>query len=267
MLFIAQLNDDGHPYFNTTECDLAGHPEDCNRAFYEFLNKIDRVARKGKIVARSYVELAPIGTSLPWPASTGVKDVVGIDPLKYSVERDPRDPTKAIVYSISEPRLALCYYRRLPSGRAVYYPVLKGGDQGICTHDRVYASANRFSEQWRNGLVVRSTYQIIEYLGQILHLQENTAANNRCIKLADEPSNLRKCDAGDVLFQVNPTNDQAPLVSTTYQGSRYTVGISHCNPDTYCDHSAEVMKIVNLLININKSAANIPQVPIVRVVQ
>ena len=268
LLFVSAISVNGVTYYNSTKCDRAGDPADCNRPFYKFLSEIDRLADVPgrKIVAHTYVELAPIGTSLPW-SSASIRDMTSVDPNKYSIEPDPADRTKAIVYSVSEQRLALCYYVKTPDGQARYFPVLSGGDYGICTRDRVYARANRFREQWRNGLVIRSTYQIIQYLGQILKLQENVARGNadRCIKLRDEPATERTCEAGDVFFQVNPTREP-PLVKTVFNGASYSVGIGACNPE-YCDHSAEVLKIVNLLININKNAANIPQVPIVRVVQ
>jgi hypothetical protein len=268
MLFVSAITENQDIYYNSTKCDRAGDPEDCWRPFYRFLSEIDKLNRRGKIVARSYVELAPIGTSIPWPASTGVKDIVGIDPTKYSVEADANDPTKAIVYAISESRLALCYYRGTERGRGRYEPVLSGGDRFICVRDRVYANPDRYAQQWKNGVTIRSTYQIIEYLGQILKFQENSEHKNRCIQLGDEPPDHRTCAEGDILFQVNPAGE-APLVTTVYQGTPYAIGVGSCSPEhqDYCDHSSEVLKIVNLLININKSAANIPQVPIVRVVQ
>jgi hypothetical protein len=195
-----------------------------------------------------------------------VKDIAGIDPAKYSIGPDPKDPTKAVVYSVSEPRLALCYVIKNPDGSARLVPAVQAGNSLICTHDKVPVSPYRRSIQSTNGLIIRSTFQIIEYLGQVLNFQEKAkiANRNRCLTLAGE-RDQRTCD-DNVLFQVNPSRGY-PLVTTMHQGSSYTIGVGPCDVRGYCDHSAEVLKIVNLLINLNKSAANIPQVPIVRVVQ
>ena len=132
----------------------------------------------------------------------------------------------------------------------------------------VAASRNKRPHCRMKALAGNAPHQVNrQYLGQILKLQENVARENgnRCIKLRDESATERTCEAGDVFFQVNPTREP-PLVKTVFDGVSYSVGIGASNPE-YCDHSAEVLKIVNLLININKNAVNIPQVPIVRVVQ
>lgn len=263
LLFFSGITDGNDFYLNNIRCDKTeltpqSPPDWCYGHFFNYLRKVNTITEK-RIAARTYLELKPIGTSVPWPASTGVKDIAGIDPTKYSVEPDPNDPTKAIVYSISDPRLALCWViGQEPRTRLV--PVLPGGDRGICTLDRVYARSRNTSK----GLIIRSTYQIIEYLGQVLNYQERHAYENRCVKLGFEGREHLTCDEGEIFFQVNPARG-SPLVTTSYGGSPYTIGLA-CEPQ-YCDHSAEVMKIVNLLININKSAANIPQVPTVRIIQ
>ena len=135
----------------------------------------------------------------------------------------------------------------------------------VCTRDKVPISPRRIDIQSENGLIVRSTYEVIEYLGQILSFQEKEKAegHNRCVTLTGLGD--RTCEQ-DVLFQVNPVRG-TKLVSTVYNGMRYTINSDTCYDPLVCDHSAEVLKIVNLLINNSKSAAIIPQVPTIRTIQ
>jgi hypothetical protein len=250
LLFFSSIKYHGNTYLNNTKCDTADN--DCYRHFFQYLSAIDRIAEK-KLSAHTYVELSPIGSSIAWPASTGAKDLAGIDTSKYSVEVSD-DGKTAIVYAVSEPKLALC------TGRL---SALSGVADDSCTKSRVHAPANGArSEKPSNALAVRSVYQIIEFLGQVLNLQEKTASNNRCVTLSGDDN--RTCDGSNVLFQVNPARGSA-LLNTRYRGYSYTVATGPCEEEKYCDHSAEVLKILNLLINANKSAADIPQVPLVHI--
>lgn len=266
ILFFSGYTKNGITHLNNTRCDPS-EPEDCYRHLYDYLHDIDDISRKNqKIVAHTYVELTPIGAPVSWSVSTGVKDIASIDTTKYRVERDPSDPTRAIVYSVSDARLALCYVERRSTGSAIYSPIVDAVNPRVCTRDRVHVSPYRNDTQSTNGLIVRSTYQIIEFLGQVLSFQEKQReqGKDRCLTLTGIAGH-RTC-GDDVLFQVNPPKG-SPLVTTSYQGTPYTIALDPCRDRATCDHSAEVLKIVNLLININKSAANIPQVPTVRVIQ
>jgi hypothetical protein len=246
LLFFSSIRYNGATYLNNTKCDTS--EPDCYKHFYQYLGAIDQIA-KHKITANVYVEWTPIGSAVSF-STTGIKDLTGIDPAKHSI-RVGADG-KATVYSISAPKLALC------NGRL---SALSGVDDDTCTNQKVIVRAGDTGPaKPSNALAVRSVYQIIQYLGQILNLQEKTAANNRCITL--DGGRNRTCDGSNVFFQVNPARG-SPLVTTRYRNEWYTVGVGPCGD--YCDHSAEVMKILNLLINVNKSAADIPQVPLVRV--
>jgi hypothetical protein len=248
LLFFSSIRYHGSTYLNNTKCETA--EADCYLHFFQYLGAVDKIA-ENKITAHTYIELTPIGSSVKWADTTGVKDLAGIDPSKYSVEVGA-DGKTTFVYSVSEPKLALCFGR---------VSVLSGAYDETCTKSRVRVPVGAVrSEKPSNALAVRSVYQIIEYLGQILNFQEKTAHNNRCVTLGAAAD--RTCDGSNVLFQVNPVRG-SPLVTTRYRGSFYTLAIGPC--DTYCDHSAEVLKILNLLINANKSAADIPQVPLVHV--
>jgi hypothetical protein len=78
----------------------------------------------------------------------------------------------------------------------------------------------------------------------------------------------RRCDTGEVLFQVNgPVG--APVVATRYGGAWYSVNDRPCNRvrAQNCDYSLQVLAILELLLNFNKSAKDIVAIPRVQVVQ
>lgn len=281
LLFFSAIVDGQKTYLNNLKCDRL--EEGCldhffgsrfgRRYFPGYLNEVNHIAGDHRIVARIYYELTRIGAAPAWSDTAGIKDLAGIDVTKYRIEPDPNDPTKVIVYQIGEPRLALCRVDGI-GPTAKLKPVFSDQRQGICENRRTYVYARPLNAP--KSLVIRSTYEIIEYLGQVLAYQEATAYENRCIQLGVPPEirageTRYPCDRGDVLFQVNPARG-APLVTAGYQGRPYTIGFAPCDqhrqdyPDYYCDHSAEVLKIVNLLININKSATNFT-VPTVRITQ
>jgi hypothetical protein len=266
ILFFSGIINNKVSWYNNVKCDLDAKLNNpnalCQDDLYNFLHHVDEIARAGKkMVARSYVALTPMGVSVPW-SGTGVKDIAGIDPMKYVITPDPRNPANGLVYSTSEPRLALCYVHE---GRPAI-PVVPTR-LPVCTYDKVFVPPYQTDTQSQNGLIVRSTYEVIEYLGQILSFQEEKRAEGKdqCITLSGRPQPYRTCE-DDVLFQVNPMRG-TKLVSTVYNGMRYTINSDGCYDPLVCDHSAEVLKIVNMLINYNKSAASIPQIPTVRTIQ
>jgi hypothetical protein len=263
ILFFSGITENKVTFYNDMKCDLTARLENrpCYDNPYQFLEKVDKIARVNKkVIARGYVALTQLGVSVPW-SGTGVKDIAGIDPTKYALGIDPKDPTKGIVYSISEQRLALCY---VSPGRAAT-PVVNTSAP-VCTRDKVPVSPYRVNTQSEDGLIVRSTYEVIEYLGQVLAFQEKERAEgkDRCVTLTGRRLN-ETCE-DDVLFQVNPARGPT-VVSTVYNGNRYRISTDTCYDPLVCDHSAEVLKIVNILINYSKSAAIIPQVPTIRTIQ
>jgi hypothetical protein len=172
ILFFSEVIDGPHIYLNNTKCDYS--ESDCYKHFYQFLAEVDKMAGKN-ITAHIYVELRPIGGPVPWSGSTtpGIKDLAGIDSTKYRVKTTANKTgiVSATVYSVSEPKLALCSPRvNKTTGRVQIVSVLQGVPVSSCTSTEVYVSGNNNagSETKSKGLVVRSVYQIIEYLGPLL---------------------------------------------------------------------------------------------------
>jgi hypothetical protein len=266
LFFSAYREPSGRILLNTTACDpswLGRHPErGCYNQIYDYLDKIDRLlatARiragisphlQAKIRANIFYALQPIGGRLAgaW-ALSNLSDLRQFDIDHYRLV-DNR------LYSISEPRLAICYEHggTLSSLIPVQYP------DAACTRKQVIVAPTRTDV----GLSVRSTYDIIQFLGQILKYQEEEP-KNRCLTL---DTNDETCSSGKVLFQVNaPTG--IPVIATKYADRWFALYDRGCNEKwrEACDYSVEVLAILEILINENKSAKDIIATPRVQVVQ
>ena len=116
------------------------------------------------------------------------------------------------------------------------------------------------------GLLLRSTYDIIQFLGQVLRFQQEKLieGKDRCLTLRPEG---RSCEDGEVLFQVNAPVG-TPVISTLYSGKWYALYDRNCerNRQQPCDYSIQVLAILELLINENRSAKDILSTPRVQVV-
>jgi hypothetical protein len=251
LVFFSTVTDSEGVQRNNIECETE---EDCLRHFFRYLSAVNRITSRMPLIANIFVELTPVGD--PVAGTMGIKDLSGIDPAKFRVLSHDG---KQRLFSVSSPKIAICTKF---GGRTVSAITMRVSE-GCASSEVILGSARPPDRPPR--LTVRSAYQIIEYLGQILRYQEARASENRCVKLRADFDH-RRCDEGDVLFQVNAAKG-SPLLTTIYRGSPYSLSIGPCTHGDYCDHSAEVLKILNLLINVNKSASDIPQVPLVRTIQ
>jgi hypothetical protein len=272
MLFFSEYDGPNNDrFFNNTQCSLTTtfpYEHGCPLQMYSYLNEINKLAGGGKIFyaanerqelqAHTYQVLTPVGGPLygVLASKDNLADMRQIDPKKYKLKGTQ-------LYSISEPQLAICYHtkgknRELRS----LFPSRRFGDR-ICTEDEVVSSGGQRKSA---GLVVRSPYEILQYLGQVLRFQEESEPN-RCLTL-NPAHEARGCDNGEVVFQVNSPVG-TPVVATNYGGSWYAVYSRSCNKlgEESCDYSAQVMAILELLLNQNKAAKDIISTPRVQVVQ
>jgi hypothetical protein len=260
LLFFSEYrNPRGERFLNNFACDRA-YPVDiehgCLNRVYGYLREIDGlIAAKGlpqQLQANVYVVLRPIGGQLTgvWNLKDNLGDLTKLDTTKYRLIGKQ-------LFSISEPRLAICYERdhRL-------YPLFDQNITGTesCTKNEVIV---RHPSRATFSLSIRSTYAMLEFLGQVLRFQEERG-NNRCLTL--DP-NDRHCDSGEVLFQVNAPAGK-PVVSTSYGGRWYSLFDRRCQLDFEqpCDYSLQVLAILELLLNANKAAKDIIATPRVQVV-
>jgi len=284
LLFFSEFeNPNKRLFFNNTACDTVTPGTEpsrgCLNRFYGYLNEIDNLLeqttgqRKRDVIANArkqlqanvYVALRPLGGPLtgPWTMQYNLTDLRQLDPMKYKIIGKQ-------VYAISEPRLAICYEEGLHHDyklghRLVPLFPLVGNDlvasEEACTKGEVVVSQG---PRMPVGFSIRSSYEILQFLGQVLRFQAEHKDKDRCLTLAKED---RSCTKGEVLFQVNAPVGR-PVVGTRYGDGWYALYDRDCNKDfqTACDYSLEVLAILELLLNANKSAKDIPSTPRVQVV-
>jgi hypothetical protein len=200
--------------------------------------------------------LRPVGGWLsgPWSLKDNIDNLRQLDPNKHKLIGKQ-------LFSISETRLAICYQEGYRLKPLFDDPV----GQEACEKSEVIAPS---TSKPGVALSIRSTYQILQFLGQVLRFQEEKG-NNRCLTLGadrDDPDQ-RRCDTGEVLFQVNAPVGR-PVVATRYGGGWYALYERPCsrNFQDACDYSLQVLAILEILLNANKAATDIPSTPRVQVV-
>lgn len=254
LLFFSSIEVDSVTFPNNLSCDIGRSTntskEDC---YYQIYNYLREIGRFGKITGHIYSALTPIGPPFVIDAGKQLKDLSGLDEEKYRVR--PNFSGQYRLYRVQQ-RIALC---RLTDGKKLS---LSRKDYRACNDNEVIVeSAN---SQAGNSLYVRSVYEVIKYLGQVLKFQDlkSDREPNRCLTL-DQSDRL--C-GGDVLFQVNgPVGD--PVVSVAYGGTVSSVARSPCRSQGPCDHSLETLALLTLLLNANKAAKDIPSTPAVQLIQ
>jgi hypothetical protein len=260
LLFFSEYrNHRGQRFINNFACDRS-HPVDaesgCLNRVYDYLHEIDGlIASKGlpqQLQANVYVVLSPVGGELSgsWSLKDNLGDLSQLDTTKYKLIGKQ-------LYSISQPLLAICHERDHQ-----LYPLFDQSVTGTesCTRSEVVAL---HPTRATYSLWVRSTYDMLEFLGQLLRFQEEKGSNH-CLTL---DSADRHCDSGEVLFQVNAPVGR-PVVATSYGGRSYTLSDRGCrsNFEEPCDYSLQVLAILELLLNANKAAKDIIATPRVQVV-
>jgi hypothetical protein len=271
LLFFSRYTDrGGHVVLNTTVCDPADrgrHPElGCLNQIYEYLHETDGLLKRAnaeaglrpplqvKLHANTYVALRPVGGALSGDFT--LED--SLEQLRQLDDTKQRLIGKQL-YAMSGLRLAICYEnaeRKLRSLVPWQYP------DAACTQKELVNPRSQSEDT--TGLTLRSTYDIVQFLGQVLRFQQEKGAN-RCLTLR---ANDQTCDTGEVLFQVNAPAGKA-VIATRYDEAWYALYDRSCNRDqqTPCDYSIQVLAILELLINENKSARDIIATPRVQAVQ
>jgi hypothetical protein len=278
ILFFSEFRaPNGERFVNTMACDRVHpgrHPElGCLNQAYAYLREIDRLFYKKQLRANVYVGLRPLGGWLVnnW-TTTNLGDLTKVDARQFKM-------IDKKLYSITEPRLSICYEKEISKGevasdeeenraRSVLVPLIQSryGVYGRYLGSRPCYSNEIIVPQVEtmNGLYVRSAYEILQYLGQVLRFQEEKG-EDRCITLSPDD---RSCHTGEVLFQVNAPVG-TPVVGTRYGGGWYALRDRHCNKNQqeHCDYSLQVLAILEVLLNANKAAKDIITIPRVQVVQ
>jgi hypothetical protein len=250
----------GQRFLNTTACDRADpgrYPErGCYSQIYKYLAEMNGRFAGRQVKANVYYGWKPVSG---WMAGawtlTNLTDLRQMDPAKQRMI-DKR------LYAITDPRLIICYEKPDHSLKPLFEA--RGGPEACTKNEVTVPQVERAS-----GLYVRSAYEVLQYLGQVLRFQEEREPN-RCITLGGDPTDPTRgrCDIGEVLFQVNSPVG-TPVIGTRYSGGWYALYDRSCNKhlNEKCDYSLQVLAILELLLNANKSAKDIIAIPRVQVVQ
>jgi len=123
-------------------------------------------------------------------------------------------------------------------------------------------------------LKLRSTFEVIQYVGQILAFQQAETAGNpthpeRCITVEPQPAHptTSTCGGGALFHLRHDTGLLDPeTASINFDGQFWSLPDPEpCNdPENRCDHTLETMSIISLLLNQNKSAKDIATTPAVQ---
>jgi hypothetical protein len=265
--------------------------ETCSYPFSEFLAFLDIVNH----IKRLYPILVEtpakaVGPPFTLAMSSNLRAVTGIDPAKYRLARTPSGQYQLMTVPRSS-MVVLCEASgtsaRVVSVVAASEDVPRRIRADACaTHrgdDEDAPAGSSASDKMVTigvtpgtfAIELRSTLEVIRYVGQILAQQEADTAEfpkrpERCVTLQfiayDESHETCK---GAVLFHlVNTAGASAPSdVNVAYHGDRWSLPAPRICPDrSQCDLSGETMSIISLLLNRNKSAKDIPSTAAVEVV-
>jgi hypothetical protein len=120
-------------------------------------------------------------------------------------------------------------------------------------------------------LQLRSTLEVIQYVGEVLALQQRETARyptrpERCVTLEYEPLDGSTCDRGVLFHLRNTTGVLDPWgISISYNLQQWSLPPPKvCLGPDRCDHTLQTMSMISLLLNENKSAADIARTPAVQ---
>ena len=255
---------------DTSDC------KDRPREFVAFLHVLNGLRR---IYAVSYRPFTPIGAPFRPDVAKSMHDLLAFDPAKAEL-RPVAGGLVQLGLVAPQDKIVLCEeappsYRGSP---VVARPSRAKGDtatpEQICgaTNASVVNTDAGQANTTSNvpGFTVRSTLGIFSFLGQVLGSQQDrsTPGNDVCIRLDPQADRERpSCDQGQVLFRL--THDRmASRFGVEYEGQYWGVpnAVPCINATRYCDHTLETLSMVSLLLNLNKSARDIPSTPAVQLV-
>lgn len=109
---------------------------------------------------------------------------------------------------------------------------------------------------------MRSVEGMINYLGEYVRtVNERPLAHGRC-----EDGEARYCIPLIVIKPVEEAGGVEPFITVEYKGKRYVVPLSGEDIRTSGGFSSQVIGLVQTMLNLHRSAADLPSTPLVRVI-
>jgi hypothetical protein len=248
------------------------------REFVAFLNVLNGLRR---IYSVSYRPFTPIGAPFRPDVTRSLHDLLAFDPAKQAI-RPVSGGRLQLGLLAPEDKIVLCEEEAAIPRGARPGPATTGATTtgGAATPAQICSATNASVVNTDSGqgavatnvpdFTLRSTLGIFAFLGQVLGSQENRskAGNDVCIRLDPQEANEHpSCDKGQVLFHLTHDRTTARF-GAEYEGQYWGVpNAAPCiNSRGYCDHTLETLSMLSLLLNLNKSARDIPSTPAVQLV-
>ncbi|MFI4980241.1 MAG: hypothetical protein ACHQIO_07825 [Nevskiales bacterium] len=258
---------------------LSENVSDCpgrEREFVAFLRILNGLRR---IYAVSYRPFIPVGQPFRPDVARSLHDLLALDPARQQFRPLP-DGRLQFGLLAPEDKIVLCEEGPATSAgggaaasRGAMAMNAEATPGGVCGAESASVlgtdSGQASAVLTVPDFTVRSTLGIFSFLGQVLGSQENRSGSGKevCIRL-DNPGNSQPdCVSGQVLFHL--TQDRLAARFGVEYGGRFW-GVPDAAPcittTKYCDHTLETLSMLSLLLNLNKSARDIPSTPSVQLV-
>lgn len=155
-------------------------------------------------------------------------------------------------------------------GRANYVAGASGGPGATTPNGAGFTATNYFQDLvpagYKTELLVdvslRSVEGMINYLGEYVRtVNERPLAYGRC-----EDGGYRQCIPLIVIKAADEAGNVEPFITVDYKGERYIVPLSGEDIRTGAGFSSQVIGLVQTMLNLHRSAADLPSTPLVRVI-
>lgn len=263
--FLNGFPEPGHPSV-AYEVYAAGQlPESCkahNSEFFAFLRILNALPRIYAVSERPFV---PVGLPFRPNGASMLHDLTTVDPGKQAVRTLPNGMLQFGTLAAEE-KVVLCQEQPRAAGPARQ----QAGGCALVASGIGGAADRAAANQPFADFTMRSPFGIFTFLGQVVALEERAPERDgidECITLGRPADPKRSCDDRHILFRL--THDRAHArFGVEYGGDFWGVpDVRPClRPNDQCDHTLETLSMVSLLLNLHKSAKDIPSTPTVQLV-
>lgn len=278
-------------------------PDRCGSSdFSRYLTIVNKL--RESLTANLYRERTQVGEDFDIDMKAQFKDLAGLDPTKFVVERTPRGRHR--LYSLSQGfSLALCYGEKdqpgqvslngarapsanacssktvsidigAPAGNAAaslpLFRTSANGDQYCAVYERFLK--NPSDRNLKLSFSVRSVGEMVQFLGDLVAYQERLEQARKFelggrLQRHNSPVTIDYCYTGEPCLSRGPAGvllDVHADPATARFEVDYRGETLWVGPYSQADHSLEVLSVVQQLIDLNRSASDVRPTPIVQVV-